>query len=170
MNDSPAAPPPPPNEGPSGLHRSIYLVGNKRLSIHDLLARFSEPQFQHNGITRLSDLHLKTGEKARYRFDSELVELPEATPLDEATLRGLLHPLLSESQIERLEEGGVHDIDASYDWPERKLSFRINAFHDRDGLAAVVRCLPREVPPVHRVGFPNSDVWEELVALQQGLV
>ncbi len=154
----------------SALTARIYPVGNSVLSIVDLLGRFAEPQFQHEGIARLSDLHLKTGERARYRFDSELVELPEASKLTAEIIKGLLYPLLSETQIERLERRTDGDVDASFDWPESKLSFRINAFHDRDGLACVIRVLPREIPPVHRVGFPDDNVWKEIVELQQGLI
>ncbi|MCA8961464.1 MAG: PilT/PilU family type 4a pilus ATPase [Planctomycetes bacterium] len=167
----PARKVPPVSERSLGdLEKEVYPVGKRRLSILDLLGRFAEPQFQHHGIARLSDLHLKTGEPARYRFDSELVELPDATRLSTEMVEALLHPLLSPHQRDRLSGPDGRDVDASFDWPERELSFRINAFRDRDGPACVIRVLPREIPPLSRVGFPNEDVWGDIVDLHQGLV
>jgi twitching motility protein PilT len=81
-----------------------------------------------------------------------------------------VHPLLSDEQIRRLGQVPPEDIDASYDWREKGVSFRINAFVDRDGPACVVRVLPRAVPPPGQIGFPDERVWGEIVAAHQGLV
>lgn len=152
------------------IRRGIYAVGTRQLSILDLLKRFGEPQFNQDGIPRLSDLHLKVGEPARYRFDNELVVLPDATPISEAVLYGLIGPLLSAPQLEKIRAELPTDVDASYDWPEQGLSFRINAFVERDGPAAVIRVLPRGLPSVERVGFPREELWQEVIGLRQGLV
>jgi len=148
----------------------VYTVGGRRLSIADLLRRFSEGQFQSNGICRLSDLHLKTGEPATYRFDSDLVPLPGAEPLDAATVRALLYPLLTAAQITRFEATPPTDVDAGYELVGAGLSFRINAFHDRQGPACAIRVLPREIPAVDRIGFPEERIWRDIVDLKQGLV
>jgi twitching motility protein PilT len=50
------------------------------------------------------------------------------------------------------------------------MNFRINAFHDRDGLAAVIRSLPRTVPSIHTLGFPDPEVVKNILSLRQGLV
>lgn len=161
-----ANPPPPQVDADT----QIYQVGSQVLSIRDLLRRFGEPQFIVDGIPRLSDLHLKVGEPARYRFDNELVVLPEATPLTREILMALLGAILTPSQLQSILQDDPRDVDASYDWPEQKLSFRINAFTERDGPAAVIRVLPRGLPPVQRVGFPQEEMWKEIVELRQGLV
>ncbi|MCI0650582.1 MAG: PilT/PilU family type 4a pilus ATPase [Planctomycetes bacterium] len=156
---------------PHELANPVYLVGNRALSILDLLRRFSEPEYQANGISRISDLHLKVGEPARYRFDNELVPLLDAAPLTDKVLRDLLFPLLTHAQIARLtDEHGATDIDAGFESAELDANFRINAFHDREGIACAIRALPRRVPPVEEIGFPSAKLWRDLTQLQQGLV
>ncbi|MEM7166182.1 MAG: PilT/PilU family type 4a pilus ATPase [Planctomycetota bacterium] len=150
--------------------KSVYLVGRNVVNIFHLLERFADPQYIKDGIPRISDLHLKVGEPARYRFDSELLPLPEAAPLTAEVLEDLLFPLLSPANVDRLRSATIADIDAAFEWGERKMSFRINVFRDRDGLACAIRVLPRTIPPLSRIGFPDEQVWRELVGLQQGLV
>ncbi|MBN1444016.1 MAG: PilT/PilU family type 4a pilus ATPase [Planctomycetes bacterium] len=136
----------------------------------DLLRRFADPECYERGIPRLSDLHLRVGEPARYRFDNELLPLDSAPPLTEDVLRDLLFPLLTREQTARLTARPPQDVDASFDWEEEGLSFRINAFHDRDGLACAIRALPRSVPKIEDIGFPSDRVWQTIVDLRQGLV
>lgn len=106
----------------------------------------------------------------RYRFDGELVTLPDAFPISPEMLEGLLRPLLTEDQWTRLSSDEQSDVDAGFEWAEEKLSFRINAFHDRHGLATAIRVLPREIPDLPSIGFPDDAIWKEVVDLQQGLV
>lgn len=148
----------------------VYLVGNQVLGIYELLARFADPAYVEHGISRLSDLHLKVGEPARYRFDSELMPLPEAAPLTPDVIRALIYPLLTHEQVALLESSPLADLDAGYDWGEHGLSFRLNVFRDREGLAAAIRALPRSIPPPDEIGFPEARTWQEIAALRQGLV
>jgi len=140
------------------------------LSIFDLLARFLEPAYMVQGISRLSDLHLKVGEPVRYRFDGELVTLPEASPISREVFDALLAPLLEEDQRGFLDDARHPDLDAGFEWRGKSLSFRLNVFRDRHGPAAAIRVLPREIPPLESIGFPDDSVWQEMVSLQQGLV
>ena len=110
------------------------------------------------------------GAPPRYRFDNQLSPLVNVPPLTEEVLRGLLFPLLTEEQIERLTASPPSDVDAAFDWAEQSLSFRINAFHDRDGLACAIRAIPRSIPPLEGIGFPSDRTWKEIVELRQGLV
>ena len=147
-----------------------YRVGRETKSILDLLARFADPDYQSHGVSRLSDLHLKVGEPARYRFDDDLVAVPKGDVLTEEVLRLLLFPLLSDGAVARLTGASPQDVDAAFDLPEEGLSFRINAFHDRDGLACAIRALPRAIPTLDEIGFPSDQVWREIVEKKQGLV
>lgn len=155
---------------PHDPNKAVYLVGNQTVSIHDLLARFADPNYNRDGIPRISDLHLKVGEEARFRFDSELVPLPDAAPITPEVMQMLLFPLLVPEQIKKLEAPGGGDIDAGYEWLDMNTSFRINAFRDREGLAATIRVLPRTIPSIDRVGFPTDEHWKDIAALKQGLV
>ncbi len=99
-----------------------YRVGRETKSILDLLARFADPDYQSHGVSRLSDLHLKVGEPARYRFDDDLVAVPKGDVLTEEVLRLLLFPLLSDGAVARLTGASPQDVDAAFDLPEESLS------------------------------------------------
>lgn len=173
----PAGSPPNPSLPPEGgsplsqdPNKAVYLMGNQVLSIHDLLMRFCDPNYIRDGIPRISDLHLKVGEPARFRFDSELVPLPDAMPINRDVMQDLLYPLLSPEHVDLIESGRVQDLDVGYEWAKQSMSFRINVFRDREGLACAIRVLPRDIPTLDRVGFPSANMWQELVDLKQGLV
>jgi twitching motility protein PilT len=148
-----------------------YSVGDSKLSILDLLKRFTEERWQLNGISRLADLHLKVGEVARYRLDGELVPLADAERLTHEMVKALVYPLLRPDQIEKLDREYPQDVDAAFHLEdEGGMNFRINAFHDRDGLATVIRSLPRTVPEMDTLGFPDVTVLKRILKLRQGLV
>jgi len=150
--------------------RPVYEVGDRVLGIHDLLERFADPRYLKDGIPRLSDLHLKVGEPACYRFDGDLEPLSGGAPLTKEVLEALVFPLLREDQIARLNGPAPVDIDGAYEWVGRGMNFRLNVFRDRDGLACAIRVLPRDIPSLERIGFPDEKTWREIAALRQGLV
>ena len=148
-----------------------YRVGERLESILDLLRRFGDERWQRNGISRLADLHLKVGQAARFRLDGELVPIQDADELTHGLVQSLVYPLLRPDQIEKLEREYPQDVDAAYHLDETGgMNFRINAFHDRDGLACVIRSLPRAVPRIDSLGFPEPDVLRQILTLRQGLV
>ena len=139
-------------------------------SSHDLLGIFLRPENLVAGVARVSDLHLRIGSVARVRLDGDIVPLADSDPLTLESYEGLVGPLLTDEQMRRLATVPPDDVDASYDWRERGVSYRLNVFVDRDGPACVIRVLPRSIPPPARVGFSDERVWREIVAAQQGLV
>jgi len=153
----------------AGLERPVP-VESPSPSIFDLLRRFADPRFHSGAVTRLSDLHLKVGCPPQYRLDNRLASLAAADPLTEADIKKLVFPLITPEQVKRLSSESLEDIDASFDWPEKKLAFRINVFRDRDGLACAIRVLPRSIPHIGEIGFPTDATWKEITALHQGLV
>jgi twitching motility protein PilT len=148
----------------------IYPVADQLWSTHDLLAKFIDPAHQLNGLSRFSDLHLKVGQPVTYRYDGDLAPVTEAAPLTPTLCEQLIFPLLTPKQIELLKTEPPTDIDASWEWLEHKINFRLNVFHDREGLSAVLRVLPPSIPDVDQIGFPNDRIWQEICALSQGLV
>ncbi len=152
------------------INNKVYEAQGGMFSIIDLLRSFTDSEMQTDGISRISDLHMKVGEPVRYRFDGELETIAEGVPLTKTTLRSLVFPLLSEKQRESLTTNALLDIDAGYTWEEEKLNFRLNVFHDRDGMACVIRMLPKHIPEVDELGFMNPSVWQDITALKQGLV
>lgn len=148
----------------------VYRCEGRQCSIHDLLAIFMRPENMQAGVPRIADLHLRVGQAVRMRFDDDLVPIANSDRLTAAVIEQLVFPLLTEDHIRRLRMTPPDDVDAAYDWLEHHVSFRINAFVDRDGLACVIRVLPRSVPPPSAVGFPNERVWQEIVTAHQGLI
>ncbi|BET66159.1 type IV pilus twitching motility protein PilT [Opitutales bacterium ASA1] len=150
--------------------RKVCRCEGRPCSIRDLLAVFLRPDLQQAGVPRVSDLHVRVGAPPRLRIDGDLFVPPESDALTREQVEALLYPLLGDEQIAALAKTPPTDVDGAYDWRERGASFRINAFVDRDGPAAVVRVLPRSVPPPWQIGFPDERVWREIVSAQQGLV
>jgi twitching motility protein PilT len=152
------------------IRQPVYTVGNRKVSIYDLLTRFTDKQYQIDGIWRLSDLHLKVGHPVRYRFDNDLITVPEATEITREVLDRLVHPLLGAAQVEALERDERIDLDTSYELLDLGLAFRINVFRDRDGLACAIRVLPKTIPDVRAIGFPSEETWKTIADMRQGLV
>jgi twitching motility protein PilT len=138
--------------------------------IFDLLRRFADARYIRNGISGLSDLHFVVGEPPTYRFDAELQRLPGAELLTERAIEDMVFPLLAPGMVEKLRSGAIEDADAGFEWKEEDLSFRINIFRDRHGIACAFRVLPKAIPVVESIGFPSDHVWKEIVDLEQGLV
>jgi twitching motility protein PilT len=144
----------------SPVAAKVYPTDNLgKFSILDMLKYFEE-----HGAMRVSDLHIKVNAPPTYRIDGDLVKLkgPSVTP---EIAKQLIFPLLKEHAIEKLQT--EHSVDGSYRMGQ--LQFRINVFRDNDGLAVAIRALALDVPPVEKIGFPNS-VWEDIIGRKQGLV
>jgi len=138
----------------------VYETQNLgKLSILDMLKYFEE-----HGVMRVSDLHIKIGAPPAYRIDGELVKLKGAS-VNEDTAKALIHPLLSEKQLEDL--GQQYSVDGSYRLGE--VQFRINVFKENDGICAAIRALSLDIPEVESIGFPNN-IWKDIINSKQGLV
>lgn len=142
------------------LDTKLYSTGeSKHYSVRDLL-----DTFRKHGTMRVSDLHLKVACPPVFRVDGALQKM-KGPPLDPATLEKIARLLLSEHEYHALKQNG--STDASFILEATQ--FRLNFFHDNDGLAAAVRALDNSPPPVERIGFPNN-VWQDIIARQHGLV
>lgn len=151
-------------------HKKVYQAQGGQHSIFDLLHSFADPALEIDGISRISDLHMKVGEPVRYRYDGDLEMIQGGEPLTDELIRELVFPLISEEQRHRLESNPLQDLDAAFNWEEQSINFRLNVFRDRDGLACVMRMLPKFIPEVDEIGFMHERVWQELVAVNQGLI
>ncbi len=148
----------------------VYHASDHNYSINDLLRSALDPDYMANGMPRISDFHIKVGEAVRFRLDDDLHSIPGGDALTQEVAEKLIFPLLNDKQIEQLKSSATIDIDAGYELVEEHFNFRINAFRDKDGLAATIRLLPRHVPDVTEVGFPAESTWKSLVQMKRGLV
>jgi twitching motility protein PilT len=145
--------------GKHALDKKVYAVGERKLSMQDLLDYFAQ-----QGKMRVSDLHLKVGVPPVYRVDG-LLQKMKGPPLDEATAEALALSLLSDTEAEWLKRD--HSVDGSVSSGDMQLRF--NCFKDKEGVAVAVRALYADVPEVEEIGFPNG-VWRDIIQKQQGLV
>ena len=151
------------------LDYQAYLLGEDYVSMADLLRWFTSDEHKSGNMSRMSDIHLKVGRPFSYRFDDDIESIPGGADLDAETLDHLVYPLLSEKNRQLLKSGEVKDLDCGYSWPETGINFRINIFHDRDGMAMVMRMLSSHVPDIEDIGFPSDQIWEDIVHMKQGL-
>lgn len=151
-------------------NKKVYSAQGGKHSIIDLLRSFADAKLEVDGISRVSDLHMKVGEPVRYRFDGDLEMIKDGEPLTDEIIRELVYPLITEAERQRHLDNPLRDLDAGFSWEEEKIHFRLNIFHDRDGIACVMRMLPKHIPEIDELGFVNETVWPDLVKLKQGLV
>ncbi len=142
------------------LDTKVYTVSDgKALSMKDMLDYFAK-----HGRMRISDLHLKVGCPPIYRVDGVLQKM-NTPDLDPETVEALTMSLLSDAEMEELSIHRAVDSSCSTE----HLQFRLNCFHENNGLAVAVRALELTIPSVEEIGFPNR-VWEDILVRQQGLV
>ncbi|GJQ27372.1 MAG: twitching motility protein PilT [Phycisphaerae bacterium] len=142
------------------LDDKLYDLGNgRKLSMRDLLDYFAQM-----GRLRVSDLHIKAGVPPVYRVDGQLQKM-KGPPLTRESVELLARSLLTEHEWPRLVEGRSTDGSCMTD----TMQFRLNFFHENEGLAIAIRALESSAPAVEEIGFPNN-VWRDIVARQHGLV
>jgi twitching motility protein PilT len=154
----------------SAITEPVYPVAGRLISARDLLDHFTVQRWMSGGISRYSDLHLKVGCPASYRCNGEIVPLEGAEPLTPEVAEKLILPFLGEKQVEQLRRSPPSDVDTAWYWTEKETNFRLNVFHDLQGLAAVMRVLPNAVPDVSQLGIPDELIWQDICQLHQGFV
>jgi len=111
-----------------------------------------------------SDLHIGDGSEPLVRINGVL-EKTKHKSLSVEEVRLVLYELLTDRQIERFEETG--EIDIAYTL-ENFARFRVNIFKKHPGLAAAFRLIPKDVPTLDTLGFP--EILKEMLAKRSGLI
>lgn len=111
-----------------------------------------------------SDLHLSAGMAPMLRVDGEMqrCELPVLAP---AQVRELIHSVMTEQQ--RIAFEAQHEADFSYAVPELG-RFRVNAFEQQRGSAAVLRSIAATVPSLASLDL--GEVFSRLCNTSHGLI
>ncbi len=123
-------------------------------------------QFLQNIVdTKSSDLHLVSGVPPMLRIDGELAPLPGVGILTPDQIAELLKQVLTNEQIERLTVNKEIDFSLSF---SEKARFRVNAYTQKNSLAAAFRQIPLIIPPIETLGLPN--IIHSFTNLRQGLV
>jgi len=97
---------------------------------------------------RASDIELVEGRPPYFRIYRETRMDPSLPEVSGDAIRAIL----DQKQLEALERD--RDIDFSYPVPGVG-RFRVNVYYDREGLVAVFRAIPEEVPDFRTLGLPE---------------
>ncbi|MDA8823809.1 PilT/PilU family type 4a pilus ATPase [Opitutales bacterium] len=153
------------------INQPIYQVGDSPLSFSQMLNYFIDPAYKKGNLSRISDMHVKTGRPVSFRIDDDLTPMPGASPVTDEIIRYMLGIVLSERHLSiALSDESAKDVDTAFEWKEQGVNFRLNIFRDRDGLAFVMRVLASNIPPIEEVGLPSEKIWQDITALKRGLV
>lgn len=111
-----------------------------------------------------SDLHLSVGEPPILRIHGDLERVGDQ-PLTQAQVQSILKELMTEQQLQKFSQ----ELEADFSYELENLArFRINAFHQRRGLAIVMRLIPVKIPTFEELGL--SDIFKRLCHFQNGLI
>lgn len=111
-----------------------------------------------------SDLHLTVNYPAMLRVDGTLVPVSQEIVTEE-NVSDLILPVLKEEKRDRLEVNREVDLAYSHDGKGR---FRINAFYQKQTLAAAFRLIPTKIRSIDELNLPP--IYHQLTKLGQGLV
>jgi twitching motility protein PilT len=100
-----------------------------------------------------SDLHVTVGSHPVVRLHGALEHLEEFPKLSADDTLHMLYRIMSSEQQKKLETQG--QIDMSYSIPGLA-RFRVNAYSQRESLAAAFRLIPMELKTLEELGLPPS--------------
>ncbi len=111
-----------------------------------------------------SDLHLKAGSNVRVRVHGVLKKMGEER-LSHEQIDKLAQEITSESQYQKLRQDRSLDFTYVLD---NKSRFRVNIFYQMDGLSAVFRIIPVDIPTLEELKLP--EVIGSFAEISRGLV
>jgi len=111
-----------------------------------------------------SDLHLSTGTPPSIRVDGDVRKL-NIPAFDEKDVNALVYDIMNDRQRKEYEE--KLEVDFSFEVPNLA-RFRVNAFNQNRGPAAVFRTIPSEVLTLEQLGAP--EIFKTISDNPRGLV
>ncbi|SRR5579883_595397 len=114
---------------------------------------------------KASDLHLSPDTPPLFRIHGDLTPADDIPALDADTIKNLLYSSMSQEQQEEFEQ--KRELDYGI-FVENLAGFRVNAFHQIRGMAAVFRVIPQMAPTLDELDMPPR--FKELLDLPNGLI
>jgi twitching motility protein PilT len=112
-----------------------------------------------------SDLHLSPGLPPLMRINGDLAPLAGSAALSNEDIQTLVFGSMSKNQQLEFEKTLELDYATTV---ENVAGFRVNAFHQLHGIAAVFRVIPNKIPSLGELNLPP--VFETLLNLPNGLI
>lgn len=111
-----------------------------------------------------SDLHLTAGMPPVIRVDGDIRRV-DAPAMDHKTVHALIYEIMTDKQRKDFEEFFETDFSFEISGLAR---FRVNAFNQNRGAAAVFRTIPAEVMTMDQLGM--GKIFEQIASFPRGLV
>ncbi|MBF0182011.1 MAG: type IV pilus twitching motility protein PilT [Magnetococcales bacterium] len=129
---------------------------SKKVDISELLA-FSVKN-------KASDLHISAGMPPLIRVDGDIrrIDVPN---LEADEVKGMVYDIMNDKQRKEYEEEYENDFSFAIPGLAR---FRVNAFNQHRGPAAVFRTIPSEILTLEQLGAP--EIFKEFADTPRGLV
>lgn len=118
---------------------------------------------QHAVTASASDLHISAGSPIMVRVHGAMRKV-DGKCITQDIAESLLHQVLNDAQIDQLAR--ENEIDFSLETPAGR--FRVNVFHQRQGLGAVFRVIPDRIPTMEELDLPKA--LREMIDLESGLI
>lgn len=113
---------------------------------------------------KASDLHISAGSPTMMRVHGTMRKI-NGKALSNEDAKLLIREMLSEEQLKKLGED--RELDFALTLPEEG-RFRVNVFHQRKGLGAVLRTIPTKLLTMEQIGLP--EVLKDLINLDYGII
>lgn len=111
-----------------------------------------------------SDVYMSANTPILIKIQGQILQLSDQLLTTHQT-RQLLAEMLAPQQLEELDDTGELNVGIGV---PRVGSFRLSAFKQRGSIAAVVRCIPFEIPTFESLGIPQ--LLMNLVTEKRGLI
>jgi len=111
-----------------------------------------------------SDVYISANTPILIKIHGQILQLSDQL-VSPSQVRALLAEILTPQQMEELTDSGELNVGVSI---QGVGSFRISGFRQRGSLAAVVRCIPKDIPPLDTLGVPP--LLSTLVTEPRGLI
>ncbi|MFW6172123.1 MAG: type IV pilus twitching motility protein PilT [Elusimicrobiota bacterium] len=113
---------------------------------------------------KASDIHIVPQRPPFLRINGEMKNL-NTEPISKQTSKELIYSAIPDRLIQKFEQNGELDTSVS---AENIGRFRLNVLNQKDGIAAVLRVIPSEIPSPQEIGIDETIM--ELTNLPRGLV
>ncbi len=116
-------------------------------------------------VNNASDLHLISDVAPTVRIDGFLRPVQGEGKLDSATIDQMITSVVSPEQKDMLEVN--KELDFSFAL-ENNARFRVNAYYQKNHLAASFRLIPLTIPTIDSLGLPS--ICHQFATLRQGFI
>ena len=111
-----------------------------------------------------SDIYMSANTPILIKINGQIMQLSDQL-LAPSQIRLLLAEILSPQQLEELDDSGELNVGVAIGGVG---SFRLSGFRQRGSIAAVIRCIPKDIPALDTLGVPA--MLSTLVVEPRGLI